>query len=87
MQNAKETVAPVFTKVNSAAKQQYSKALENERVHYLPTAVTAENLKPADGDSRAVQHPDTSSTLTRPAHCTDWSPCRLLPQRQVLGVG
>lgn len=42
MQNAKETVAPVFTKVNSAAKQQYSKALENERVHYLPTAVTAE---------------------------------------------
>ena len=32
MQNAKETVAPVFTKVNSAAKQQYSKALENERV-------------------------------------------------------
>lgn len=32
MQSARETVAPVFTKVNSAAKQQYSKALENERV-------------------------------------------------------
>lgn len=32
LQNARETVAPVFTKVNSAAKQQYSKALENERV-------------------------------------------------------
>lgn len=32
MQTARETVAPVFTKVNSAAKQQYSKALENERV-------------------------------------------------------
>ena len=32
VQSARETVAPVFTKVNSAAKQQYSKALENERV-------------------------------------------------------
>ncbi|KAL3150214.1 hypothetical protein ABBQ32_000073 [Trebouxia sp. C0010 RCD-2024] len=32
IKSAKETVAPVFTKVNSAAKQQYSKALENERV-------------------------------------------------------
>lgn len=42
MQSAKETVAPVFTKVNSAAKQQYSKALENERVQYLRHATTAQ---------------------------------------------
>ena len=41
MQSAKETVAPVFTKVNSAAKQQYSKALENERVQYSRNATTA----------------------------------------------
>lgn len=32
LKNAKETVAPVFSKVNNVAKQQYSKALENERV-------------------------------------------------------
>ena len=32
LQNARETVAPVFSKVNNAAKQQYSKALENEKV-------------------------------------------------------
>ena len=50
MQNAKETVAPVFTKVNSAAKQQYSKALENERVKDRIYACT-----PVKG-SRAQQH-------------------------------
>ena len=42
MQSAKETVAPVFTKVNSAAKQQYCKALENERVQYSQNATTAQ---------------------------------------------
>lgn len=51
MQSAKETVTPVFTKVNSAAKQQYSKALENERVHHscIPIA-----LKQADANCHAL---------------------------------
>ena len=37
VQSARETVAPVFSKVNSAAKQQYSKALENEKVLTVPS--------------------------------------------------
>ena len=38
VQSARETVAPVFSKVNSAAKQQYSKALENEKVSFVVSA-------------------------------------------------
>ena len=32
LQSAKEAVAPMFSKMNFAAKQQYSKAMENDKV-------------------------------------------------------
>ncbi len=35
LQRAQESVAPVFSRVNMAAKEQYSKALENERVSLM----------------------------------------------------
>ena len=35
LQRAQESVAPVFSRVNMAAKEQYSKALENERVNSM----------------------------------------------------
>ena len=35
LQRAQESVAPVFNRVNIAAKEQYSKALENERVSLM----------------------------------------------------
>ena len=35
LQRAQESGAPVFNRVNIAAKEQYSKALENERVSLM----------------------------------------------------